>query len=121
MALPPITTTSKSYSFGNLGSAYGDRLDLAYPDAGYYSATIDVVLGDLYNLQGVPPGSYNWNASYVRPSDPTLLQTLQFLIPNAMPPMIYGRRMIGKNGILATWPPWFLFLQWNGPGNPLTG
>lgn len=105
-----------NYNLGVLGSSYA-QCELLFPNAGYYSAHITVMPGDLYNLQGVPAGDYDWSFANLSPSDPTLVQTVQFLACNGNLPCIYGRRANPpKTSIVGNFNPWFYVAQWVFPG-----
>lgn len=110
-----------AYNLGNLGSNYGDKLEFLWNEAGTYNAAFQVVLGSAFNLQGVDPGWYNWIFMNGDPSDPTLVQTVQIIFANSMPPVFWGRRALAKTGVVGTFSAWSKILQWNGAGLPLTG
>ena len=109
------------YNLGDLGPNYYDKFTFIWPTPGLYKATFTVVAGDAYNLQGVPAGTYNWTFMNGDPTAPSLYQTVQIILGNSMPPVFFGRRAVALTGIIGTMSPWQKILQWNGPGNPLTG
>jgi len=110
-----------SYNLGNLGTNYGAKLEFVWPQTGLYTCSFTVTPGDQFNLQGVDPGTYSWSFGNYQPEDPTLLQTVQTIVGTSMPPLVFGRRAIAKTGVVGSFAPWQRILQWNGPGNPLTG